>query len=267
MQNLCFKILNKDMETIAVSKGVDEVHLVFSGEYQEGDRILLEISEGLHYVWLQLDDALGKSMVFLTGNINYMIPFGEKRVNLSPKVFSGKKHLLSAKCVRDFELDTYRNLAFNVCDQHDIVNLFPHAKANVETRGETVFAAQNAIDGVTVSNCHGEWPYGSWGINRQKDACIRIDFGRTVAVDRLVLYLRSDFPHDNWWERVHFYFSDDSMLDMQLCRKEGPQEIMFDEKHISWVEMRDMEMSGEPSPFPALTQIEVYGKDMNILST
>lgn len=179
---------------------------------------------------------------------------------------AGKKHLLSAKCVRDFELGAYRNLAFNVCDQHDIINLFPHAKANVETRGKTVFAAQNAIDGVTVSNCHGEWPYGSWGINRQKDACIRIDFGRTVTVDRLVLYLRSDFPHDNWWERVHFYFSDESMLDMKLCRKEGPQEMVFDEKHISWVEMRDMEMSGEPSPFPALTQIEVYGKDMNILS-
>lgn len=250
------------METVAVSKGTDEVNLFFSGEYQEGDRIILEIAEGIRYVWLQLDDALGKSMVFLTGNVDYRIPFGEKRLNLSPKAFSGKKHLLSARCARDFELGVYRNLALNVCDQHDIIHLFPHAKANVETRGETVFAAQNAINGVTVSNCHGEWPYGSWGINRQKDATIRIDFGRTVAVDRLVLYLRSDFPHDNWWEQVRFRFSDESMLDMKLCRKEGAQETVFEEKHISWLEMYDMKMSAEPSPFPALTQIEVFGKDI-----
>lgn len=266
MQNLCLKILNKHMETIAVSKGVNEANLVFSGEYQEGDTVILEIAEGVHYVWLQLDDAMGKSLVFLTGNISYRIPFGEKRMNLSPKAFSGKKHLLSAKCARDFEIETYRNLAFNVCDQHDVTDLFPHATANVETRGETVFAAQNAIDGVTVSNCHGEWPYGSWGINRQKDACIRIDFGRTIMVDRLVLYLRSDFPHDNWWEQVSFKFSDESTLDMKLAKKEGPQETVFDEKHIDWLEMYNMKMSGEPSPFPALTQIEVYGKDLVAVS-
>lgn len=265
MQNLCLKILNKNGETLAVSKGTDEVNLVFSGEYQEGDSIVLEIAEGICYVWLQLDDALGKSMVYLTGNVSYKIPFGEKRKNLSPKVFSGKKHLLSAKCARDFEINAYGNLAFNVCDQHEISNLFPHITANIETRGETVFAAQNAIDGVTVSNCHGEWPYGSWGINRRKDACIRIDFGRIVVVDRLVLYLRSDFPHDNWWEQVKFKFSDESILDMKLCKKEGPQEITMEEKHISWLEMCEMKMSGEPSPFPALTQIEVYGKNILIL--
>lgn len=262
MHNLCLKILNRNMETLAVSRGVDETNLVFAGEYQEGDIIILEVPEGSHYVWLQLDDALGKSMVFLTGNITYRIPFGDRRINLSPKAFSGKKHLLSARMAKNFEVGSYRNLAFNVCDQHDIENLFPHATANVETRGEAVFAAQNAIDGVTVSNCHGEWPYESWGINRQEDARIRLDFGRDVIVDRIALYLRTDFPHDNWWKQVSFECSDGSRMDMKLNKKEGAQEFVFEEKRISWLEMCDMKKSEEPSPFPALTQIEVYGKEI-----
>ncbi len=262
MQNLCLKILNKNMETLAVNRGENEVNLVYAGEYQEGDIIILEVAEGNHYAWLQLDDALGKSMVYLTGNVTYKIPFGDRRINLSPKVFSGKKHLLSVKMAKDFEIASYKNLAFNVCDQHEITNLYPHAVANVETRGEAVFAAQNAIDGVTASNCHGEWPYESWGINRQADARIRIDFGRQVVADRIVVYLRTDFPHDNWWKQVSFEFSDGSRMDCKLKKLEGPQEIVFDAKQISWVEMCDMKQSEEPSPFPALTQIEVYGKEV-----
>lgn len=264
MENLCLKILNKNMETLAVSRGMDEVNLVYAGEYQEGDIIILELPAGSHYVWLQWDDALGKSMVFLTGNVTYRIPFGDRRINLSPKAFSGKKHLLSAKLAKDFEIKVYRNLAFNVCDQHNIENLYPHATANVETRGEAVFAAQNAIDGVTVSNCHGEWPYQSWGINRQEDARIRIDFGREVLVDRIVLYLRTDFPHDNWWQQVSFVFSDGSRMESSLRKLEGPQEIVFEKKQIGWLEMCDMKKSEEPSPFPALTQIEVYGTEYKL---
>ena len=196
MENLCLKIMNKNMEALAVARGENEVNLVYTGEYQEGEIIILEVSEGSHYAWLQWDDAIGKSMVYLTGNVTYRIPFGDRRINLSPKAFAGKKHLLSVKLAKEFEIQYYRNLAVNVCDQHEIENIYPHATANVETRGEAVFAAQNAIDGYTVSSCHGEWPYQSWGINRQEDARIRIDFGREVLTDTIVVYLRTDFPHD-----------------------------------------------------------------------
>ncbi len=249
------------METLAVNKGVNEVNLVYTGEYREGDTIVIEVEEGSHYVWLQLDDALGKSLVFITGNVTYQIPFAERRINLSPKVFSGQKHLLSVKCAKDFEVAAYRNMAINVNDQHNMANLFPHAVANVETRGESVFAAQNAIDGVTVSNAHGEWPYESWGINRQEDAKLRIYFGREIMVDRIHVYLRCDFPHDNWWEQVTFLYSDGSRMECDLEKKEGAQEILFDEKKVSWIEMREMKKSEEASPFPALAQIEVYGRE------
>ena len=72
--------------------------------------------------------------------------------------------------------------------------------------GEAVFAARNAIDGVTANLSHGKWPYESWGINQQDDAQMTLDFGRPVDIDKIVLYTRADFPHDNWWESVTFTF-------------------------------------------------------------
>lgn len=259
---LCMKVIDRAGNTKAVARGMGEVNLAYSHIYEEGDRIVLEISGAEGYVWLQVDDALGKSLVYLTGNTFYLIPFGEKRINLSPKAFSGNRHLLCARQAKEFEIGAYRNLAVNVCDQHTLENCYPHAKANVETRGESVFAAQNAIDGVTINESHGEWPYQSWGINRQADARIRVDFGREVEADRIILYTRADFPHDSWWEKVSFTFSDGSSLTMEMEKSERPHEIRFEKRNITWVEMHDMIQADDPSPFPALTQIEVYGNDI-----
>lgn len=260
MAYLTMKIVDASGQELAKAQG-EEVNLYYEKAYQEGDSIILEgVNEGTH-IWLQFDDALGKSLVYVTGTVKFRIPFGEKRLNISPKAFLGEKHLLSARSAREFEIVGYRNLAMNVCDQHNIENLYPHAVANVETRGESVFAAQNAIDGVTANTYHGEWPYESWGINRQDDAKIRIDFGRKVRVDRIILYTRADFPHDNWWKQVTFTFSDGSSIDMQMEKSERPHELFFDEKVISWIEMHDMKKADDPSPFPALSQIEVYGRE------
>ncbi len=258
---LGMKIVNVAGDVQAFVQG-EELNLYYEKAYQEGDCIILEgVQEGT-FLWLQLDDALGKSMVYVTGTVKYQIPFGEKRKNISPKVFSGEKHLLTARVARDFEVAGYRNLALNVCDQHHIENLYPHAVANVETRGESVFAAQNAIDGVTANCSHGEWPYESWGINMQDDAKIRIDFCREVCIDRIILYTRADFPHDNWWTQVTFICSDGSSMDMQMEKSELPHEMTFEKKVVSWIEMKDMKKSEEPSPFPALSQIEIYGREV-----
>ena len=40
----------------------------------------------------------------------------------------------------------------NVYDNHDNCNSYPHASANVETRGEAVSLQRNAIDGVKASS-------------------------------------------------------------------------------------------------------------------
>ncbi len=259
MALLALKVLSEKSGNICVAKGEDEVSLFCEREYQEGDKILFETSDKNSFVWLQFDDALGRSLVYVTGEVWYPVPFGKKRINLSPKAFSGRRHLITARVAKDFEITTYRNLALNVNDYHENETSFPHASANVETRGEAVFAARNAIDGVTLSSSHGEWPFASWGINQRRDAEMIVDFGRTVIVDRVILYLRADFPHDNWWQQVTLEFSDGSMLEADLMKTGAGQEIGFEKKEITWVKLCNLKKSDEPSPFPALTQIEVYG--------
>ena len=94
---LTLKVIDKDNQVKAMSSGEAETNLAVSCAYLEGDKILVETTESPCWLWLQLDDALGKSLVYLTGNYEYTIPFGEKRVCYSPKVFSGERHLLSVK--------------------------------------------------------------------------------------------------------------------------------------------------------------------------
>ena len=258
------KVTDQQGREIASEQGKEEVNLVCRHVYEPGDQILLETEETKGFVWFQLDDALGESMICLTGNAAYTIPFGEKRKNLSPKAFQGELHLLKVRKAHDFEVRQYRNLAFSVVDHHENTTYFPHASANVETRGEAVFAAQNAIDGNTASNSHGDWQYESWGINRQEDATLRISFGRKVKTDRIILYLRTDFPHDNWWKSATLRFSDGSVETVKLEKRAGGQEFRMEEKTVEWVQLEQMKKSEEPSPFPALTQIEIYGTEADI---
>lgn len=255
------KIINKQGEVLAQACGGQEAALVYKAAYEPGDRILICAEEVHNFYWLQVDESVGKSMVYLTGDTAYEIPFEERKLNLSPKAFEGERHLISIRKAWDFEYQCYRNLSLNVNDQHGMENCYPHATANVETRGEAVFAAMNAIDGVIVPNSHGKWPYESWGINRREDACWHLDFGRTVTADRIVVYLRADFPHDNWWEEGEITFSDGTKMTLELEKGGHAQIFTFDKKEIQWLELSGLKKADDPSPFPALTQLEVYGSE------
>lgn len=260
MAVLSLKIFDKDGNTLAVAKGEDFVDLVYAQEYKEGDVIELQSSENNIHVNWQVDDALGKAFVYVTGTVAYDIPFGEKRISYSPKVFSGNRHYIYAETASRDEVLCYRNLALNPADQHKDVPCYPHATANVETRGESVFAAKNAIDGVRANLSHGEWPYESWGINRQDDAVMKLEYGREVEIDKIVLYLRADFPHDNWWRSVTIDFSDGSSETFALEKSEKAHVLPIQKRKITWLIFGKLIKAEDPSPFPALTQIETYGK-------
>ena len=259
MATLSLKIYDKNGNTLAVAKGQDFVDLVYAKEYEPGDVIELQSSVEECYVHWQVDDALGEAFVLIKDTIKYDIPFAEKRISYSPKVFMGNRHYIYAESAREDEIYAYRNLALNKADQHKDVKCYPHALANVETRGESVFEAKNAIDGVRANLSHGEWPYESWGINMQDDAWMKLDFGRLVEIDKIVLYTRSDFPHDNWWNKVTFEFSDGSCETVDLEKSQKAHVIPIEKRKIEWLTFKDLIKADDPSPFPALTQIEVYG--------
>lgn len=263
MVELTLKIERPGNGVICVSRGLGQAGMVFSDEYQEGDVIILESSEDHIHLVYQVDDALGSALVYITDKcIRYAVPFGEKRICYSPKVFSGKKHYLYVRQAAEAEAAAYRNLAVNVMDQHGDTHCYPHASANVETRGESVFAARNAIDGVVENRSHGEWPYASWGINRDPNACLKLEFGREVKIDRIALTTRADFPHDSWWTQATFTFSDGSSIDFPMEKSEEAHVCTFETKKISWLTVDKLIKADDPSPFPALSQIEVYGTDV-----
>ncbi len=260
--DLSIEIKDSQGSLLASNMAAGEVGLVYRGQYKEGDRIVIHSSEVDTYLKVQVDDALGNAFLYLTKKeITYYIPFAEKRSSYSPKVFSGSLHYLWARKATEEEIREYKNLALNVMDQHEADGAYPHVTANVETRGEAVFAARNAIDGVRENHSHGIWPYQSWGINRQDDAEFKLDFGRPVDIDKIVLYTRADFPHDNWWTQVTLSFSNGTGQHWELQKSDKAHILNLQLKNICWLVLSDLKKADDPSPFPALTQIEVYGTE------
>ena len=136
MVTLSLKIQNAAGEILAESTGENRVELCYKGAYAEGDVIVLTASEHPVHLYWQVDDALGKAMCYLTKDMTYAVPFGEKKRVYSPKAFSGEKHFLFAQVAEPWQTKAYRNLAINEADQHRVEGCYPHADANVETRGE-----------------------------------------------------------------------------------------------------------------------------------
>lgn len=233
-------------------------------QYEEGDYIKLEVEKPNTYVFVKFDDTFEESLVYFKDVTEwvYKIPYTEDEKRAMKDVaFAGTGMSFSARLASDEEISKYQNLARNRHAAHEPVGIYPHAHANVETRNDPTFYARNAIDGVFQNDDHGSYPYQSWGINQQDDAAITIEFGREVKVDKIGITIRADFPHDTWWNEVTIEFSDGSEEVLNLEKVEKRQFFDIKERIVTSVRMCKMQ-KGEPGPFPALTQIEVFGYNL-----
>ncbi len=278
MEMSCFSVLDDRKEehilslTIAICdeqnmikckvQGEDQILMVYKGEYSPGDKILFQTDEINTYYVIRIDSTMDEAYVYLTEkSLEYVIPFDEKKISYNPLSFTGNRHYITMRKAEDYENSSYRNLAKNVMDQNKDLGCYPHAHANVETRGESVFAARNCLDGVLANESHGAWPYESWGINKQDDAEITLEFGRPVDIDKIYLYTRADFPHDNWWVQATITFSDGSKEVVNMEKSVKPHVFSIEKNQITWLKIGNLIQSDDPSPFPAMTQIEVYGRN------
>ncbi|MDT4762236.1 discoidin domain-containing protein [Sphaerochaeta sp. PS] len=256
---LQIQLLNAEHTILGTSHpSGDGVALVHAPTYQAGDHILLTVDKaGLYDI--QLDEALGKHTVYIKDRATYEIPTEDSRRTCFPKqAFTGENHLLTlAKSTR---AASYRNLALNPYDNHHTLGIFPHAQANVETRNEMQFAARNAIDGVLENSRHGSYPYTSWGINQDPKAELTVDFGRPVTVDLVRITLRADWPHDSWWKEATITFSDNTQMVCPLKKDPLPQSFPMEKKTITSIRIERL-IKGDETPYPALTQLEVFGTD------
>lgn len=256
------KVLDASGHTRMTVSAADHVSLVYTASYQPGDRIVMECDNPGCYCMVQFEDTLPPALVYVAQReISYNIPFGADRVVFSPKSFTGDRHLIRARFALPEEIAARRNLALNPYDQHGDNGFFPHTKANVETRGEAVFASYNAIDGIIENASHGEWPYQSWGINRDPNAQWTLTFGRKVKLDELRLVLRADFPHDSYWTQATVTFSDGSEEVLSLKKTAAVQVFAITPREVEWLTLSKLIKAEGPSPFPALSQFEAWGCD------
>ncbi len=246
-------------ETLQSAASEGEALLYFHEAYQPGDSIAFE-SAARHAI-VQIDHTVAPARVYLPEQkFAFQLPLeGDLPHMYPPFAFKGDRHLITLKYDADNE---YRNLACNPADQRHESGAYPHASANVETRDESQFFARNVIDGEHIAVSHGAWPYGSWGIGGREDAAIRLDFGRSVRVDKTVLYLRADFKHSGYWKRATVRLSDGYEKTFDLNEFDGPQEALLDGFHtVTWIKLDTLIKADHPTPYQSLRQWEVYGQD------
>ena len=108
------------------------------------------------------------------------------------------------------------------------------------------FHARNAIDGVCKNTSHGAYPYHSWAGGAREDLEFTVWFGAEAEVDKLVFFLRADFPHDTYWKSADITFSDGSIVKAEFCKTAEGQTVMFDKKKTTFVRFKNFKQISEP---------------------
>ena len=253
-------VQSADGRILSAAEHPNEAFLSVDRVWQPGDRILIS---GARHLRVQMDQSLPSGEVFLPEeSMTWPVPAGEHRLAYAPGLFDAPRHIISASVIPDEELMQIRNLSCNPADLRGDTDFYPHCVANVETRNEACFCARNVIDGIRLNTFHGEWPFQSWGIGAREDAWCRLDLGRTVLAEKMALTLRADFPHDAYWTAGHVVLSDGTDLSFSLQKTGDRQWIPLENRKISWLRLERLIKSSDPSAFPALTQWEVFGRDL-----
>ena len=118
------------------------------------------------------------------------------------------------------------------------------------------------LSSILANEDHGSYPFQSWGINQRKDAEITVDFGREVEVDQVSLVLRGDYPHDSYWTEVTIQFSNGQEYVIKTTNQLDAQCFKIPSTKTRLIKLKNLIKNEDDSPFPALTQIEVYGKEI-----
>lgn len=258
------KIIDETDTVLLTAPAAEEVSLVYHGLYKPGDRIALEVSEPGQFCVVQFEDSMLPAIIYVCKKeINFHIPHGVMNTAYSPKNFSGGCHLIRARIAKPEDLALRRNLAFAPYDEEGDTGYYPHASANVPAKAGSAFAARCAVDGIRENLAHGHWPYTSWSINCDPNAALTIDFGRPVNVDEIRLTIRADFPHDSWWRSATVHFSDDSCEVLTLNQTAAVQSFSVTPRDVTSLTLCELKKADDDSPFPALTQIEVFGTETN----
>ena len=246
-------------EVLFRAAGEGAVSAALEHEYAPGDT--LTVSGGT-FLCVRLDRQMDESLVYApAGKMTWRVPLeGDSLSAYPPYAFRGGMHMLSVRLPEPGEVQAIRDLACNPHDLRGETDFFPHATANVETRGEACFAARNVIDGLGMNHGHGIWPFQSWGIGTREDAALTVDFGREVDLRSVDILLRADFPHDSWFSGLTLVFSDGSRQRVSLEKTDRWQTFPVSCR-TGFIRVEQLEKADDPSPFPSLRGLRAIGSE------
>lgn len=252
-------LLNAGNEVLDSQKGYS-ISLLCEQGFGQGDKVLIKLRD-CSFIKLRLGDELPECILYVPNKtFVFEIPFEKLGKSYAPDAFGAKGQKITVCEPTEDEIYAHRNLALNYYDYTNAKGVYPHARANFVTRGEACFEARNAIDGTRENNGHGHFPYQSWAGGAREDLEYIIDFGREVEVEKLVFYLRADFPHDTYWKSLDIEFSDNSRVGAGFVETNRGQEIVLKQKKTTkTIKLTNFKQAASPLSFAALSQIEVYG--------
>lgn len=255
--------LHSKQAVLAQADDEGHAHLAWCQQYAAGDYYEVTVAHAPCFVVVQLDGSLAPALLYLqTATWRFAVPQNTQREWPYPEAaFAGMRHYASVRYAQPAELKAPRNLAVNTHDQRAASGAFPHASANAETRGELVFFAKNAIDGIAANESHGNYPFQSWGVDMRDDAEWTLAFGRPVTIDTLALTLRADYPHDSYWTQATVAFADGSHERLTLAKTAAEQRVTFAPRTVEWLRLERLVKAPDSSTFPALTQLAVFGTE------
>ncbi|MCL2348090.1 MAG: hypothetical protein FWC50_07480, partial [Planctomycetaceae bacterium] len=142
------------------------------------------------------------------------------------------------------------------------------ASSNSEYHNMKAFAASNCIDGKTENKGHGD-AFPSWGPDQNvNDLWWRVDFGKEILTDQVVIYIRADFPHDTYWKECMLEGSNGFRKAVTLQKTADRQVLTFPSQKLTWLKLTGFAPNFVPAEngWAALSEVEVDGIDAAGLS-
>ncbi len=252
------------------AKGEGLVSLNVPAKYSPNDKLEITLPKGEKYVAISLNSRVGEAIIYCpNGKFTYTFP---NLQNIFPNTMdpsSGvvyNNNTVTARLVTAEELAKVHNLALNPYDLTNASGAFPHASTSNVNDNSDEWAARNAIDGFTMNDGHGGYPYQSWGPNNNVKATdhFTIDFGREVTVDELVVVIRADFPHDSYFTGCTVTFSDGKTMNINLTNSELEQVIDLGGVKTTSIKLSNftVEKDGATTEYAALTEVKCMGTEV-----
>ena len=147
-----------------------------------------------------------------------------------------------------------RNLALNEDAYTYHLRSYPRVTSNSHYRYRPEFSPNNAINGRRE-------PCQYWRPARRTDLWLKLEFGRPVETERIVIVLKRNDDQGKNWSGATLEFSNGERIPIALKNTSEPQEFTFPKQQCASVSLVDFQESF-PLADNGIVELEVYGKDL-----